>query len=143
MVVNENVSHFAARSLETCLAGSGNQSPGTIRRGDPTKVPLHLIDLQSADFSDRDPRLLKVVHRTQIANLDTVEWATLSYARGQMAPRRRPVEVVESYINFGALLDGIPDDMGTRSLVPQDAMQDAVRIVGLGRRILPLLGHRR
>lgn len=114
MVINEGVCRFAARFLETCLRGACNSNPGTARGGDPTKVPLHLIDLQSAGFNDWDPRLLKVVHHKQIPNLGTVEWATLSYARRQTTPRK-----MQLYINEGVILEAIYES----------ALEDAIRIV--------------
>ncbi|KAK8063941.1 HET-domain-containing protein [Apiospora saccharicola] len=132
MVINENVFHFAARSLETCLAGSCNPGPGTTAGSDPTKVPLHLIDLQSAVTDIQDPQILNVVHRTQIPNLCAVEWATLSYARGQIAPRRPPeglIQAINNGVGVGVLLDVIYDDARTRVLVPQYLLEDAVRIV--------------
>ncbi|KAK8113223.1 hypothetical protein PG984_013749 [Apiospora sp. TS-2023a] len=130
MIINENIFDFATRLLETCLAGSCNPNSGTVRGGDPKKVPLHLIDLQSAGTDIQDPQILNVVHRTQIPNLGAVEWATLSYARGQIAPRRPPEELIQAINNgIGVILDGIYDDTRTRVLVPQYLLEDAVRIV--------------
>ncbi|KAK8035178.1 hypothetical protein PG993_010173 [Apiospora rasikravindrae] len=133
MEINNHVFPFASRSLKACL-GSDTSNRRGARGGGPSRAPFYLLDLytirtDTLEADTRGYRTVKGVYREQIPNPNTAEWATLSYTRGQVAPRRGSVETVQLAIDNRIVLTDILDDTGTRTLVPAGVLYGAIRVV--------------